>query len=159
MRALVKLRSFPAIALADQACLRISGRGVCGIAALPPVEVVTGIAAIHRTKALRLRPCFVQRADYRRMRVAAPFLHARQQHHVLEEALHERFVEQTHSIEREGRVIPFGIVHIESPGPAEQQVVVELFLQQPIAARVVDHLQQRSASKAVGCRNGHPLSA
>ena len=48
---------------------------------------------------------------------------------------------------REHAVVPDRIVHLQPPEPAQEQVVVELLHQQPLAADRVQHLQQQRAQQ------------
>jgi len=72
----------------------------------------------------------------------------------VEETLRDLVVEQTVSVERERRVVPYRIIDVQPDEPAEQQVVVELLHEQPLAANAVDHLQQRSPEQSFGRDRG-----
>lgn len=125
------------------------------VAARLPVEIpAIAAAAVLRPEALVRGPGFQQRAVHREVFVADQILHARHQHGVLKELPYDRRVEQAIPVEREGGVIPHGIVDVQAHEPAEQQVVVHL-LHQPALA--VDHLQQRSTKQALG-RNRWPAA-
>ena len=143
---------FLALALADQPGIRIGGgrvrlvaaRLAAKIVAIAPVLIVLGPEALVRSPRLQ------QRAVHREVLVADQITQPRQQHGVLEEVLGDRLVEQPLAVEGERRVIPHRVVDVQADEPAEQQVVVELLHQQPLAAHAVNHLQQRGAQDAFG---------
>jgi hypothetical protein len=60
-----------------------------------------------------------------------------------EKLLRQILVQQPVAILAEHRVIPHRVVDLQTDKPAEQQVVVELFHQQPLAAHRIKHLQQQ----------------
>ncbi len=95
-------------------------------------------------------PRLQQRAVHREVLIADQVAQPCQQHGVLEEMLGDRLVEQPLAVEGERRVVPHRVVDVQTGEPAEQQVVVELLHQQPLAAHAVDRLQQRGAQDALG---------
>ncbi len=59
------------------------------------------------------------------------------------ERLRQLLIQKPVAILAEYRVIPHRVVDLQSDEPAEQQVVVELLHQQPLAANRIEHLQQQ----------------
>jgi len=64
-------------------------------------------------------------------------------HHLGEERLDHRMLEQSVSVLREHRVVPHRIVHRQSDEPPEQHVVADLLHQHPPGAHRIEHLQQQ----------------
>ena len=67
--------------------------------------------------------------------------------HAIEERVRDVAGEQALAVLGEDGGIPDGIVHLEPDEPTEQQVIVELFHQQALAADRVQHLQQLGAQE------------
>jgi len=53
--------------------------------------------------------------------------------------------------------IPNGVVHVQPHEPTEQQVIVELFHQQPFAAHRVQRLQQQRSQQLLRPIDGRPV--
>jgi hypothetical protein len=66
---------------------------------------------------------------------------------------------QTLSLFGEHRRVPDRVVHRQPDEPAEEQVVVQLFHQQPLAADRVQDLEQLRASSFSGGITGRPVRA
>jgi hypothetical protein len=62
--------------------------------------------------------------------------------HGLEKGFGNVAIEQPLAVFREHGHIPNGVIHVQAHEPTEQQVIVELFHQQPFAAHRVQYLQQ-----------------
>jgi hypothetical protein len=75
--------------------------------------------------------------------------------HGLEECLRNVACRQTLPVPGEHRGIPYGIVHVESNKPTEQQVVNH----HAFAARGVEHLQQQRRNSFSGAMDGRPVLA
>src|ERR1017187_8193415 len=65
----------------------------------------------------------------------------------LEEGFSNIPIEQPLAVLGEHGHIPDGVVHVQAHEPAEQQVIVELFHQQPFAAHRVQRLQQQRSQQ------------
>ena len=77
---------------------------------------------------------------------------------MIEEAARHGLGQQPVAILGEDAVIPDGFVHVHPDKPAKQEVVIELFHQQPLAADRVEQLQQLRAEQALG-GNRRPADA
>jgi hypothetical protein len=73
--------------------------------------------------------------------------------HGLEESFGNVPIEQPLAVLGEHGHIPNGVVHVQAHEPAEQQVIVELFHQQPFAAHRVQRLQNRAFGNLMGPEN------
>ena len=67
-----------------------------------------------------------------------------------EEAAGDLLVEQAVPILREDRGAPDRLVHLHPDEPPEQQVVIQLLHQQPLAANRIEDLEQLGAQQALG---------
>jgi hypothetical protein len=65
----------------------------------------------------------------------------------LEEGFGNVPIEQALTVFREHGHIPDGVIHVQAHEPTEQQVIVELFHQQPFAAHRVQRLQQERSQQ------------
>ena len=90
---------------------------------------------------LHTRPRFQQRSIHREVFVREQTPLPRLLQYGLEEGLGNVPIEQARAVFGEHGHIPDGIVHVQAHEPAEQQVIVELFHQQPFAAHRVQRLQ------------------
>jgi hypothetical protein len=74
-----------------------------------------------------------------------------------EETLRHLGRQQAIAVLRDHRMVPHRIVHAETHEPAEQQVVIDLLDQLPLAPHREDHLQQHSPQHIFGRDGGPPL--
>ncbi len=110
------------------------------VAPLVPVKVARLIiTAVLFLKTFLAGPGFDQRAIHREVfiRHIPPRLFP----HALEKHSRHFLIQQPLAILAEHRVIPHRFVHFHAHEPAEQQVVVELLHQHPLAADRIKHLQ------------------
>jgi len=73
------------------------------------------------------------------------------------DAIHVGTCQQSFAILAEHRVVPHWFIHFQPHKPSEQQVIVHLLHQHPLAADRVEDLQQRRAEQPLG-RNRRPAS-
>jgi len=71
-------------------------------------------------------PGLQQRAIHREVLVAEQWFYFWSRHQLLQEALHDLFVEQPLTVFRKRGGVPDRIIRAQAHKPAEQQVVVEL---------------------------------
>ncbi len=119
---------------------------------LLPVKVHRRIAAALRRRfalsvlafeTLRARPRLQQRPVHREVLVTQQILLAQLRHHPLEKHTRHIAFQQTLAVLAEYRGHPHRLIHVQPHKPAEQQVVIKLLHQQPLAAHRVQHLQQQ----------------
>src|SRR5712692_5004806 len=129
------------------------------ISACPRKHSLVSIPGVVRRRRLRrpllleaLLPC--PRLDERavdgevlvRQQVSRPGL----RQHALEERLGDVALEQPLTVLGEHRGIPDRVVHVQSDEPAEQEVVVELLHQHPLAAHSVENLKEQRPQQLLG---------
>src|SRR5512133_3844410 len=107
-----------------------------------------------RPEALQARPRLDERAVHREVLVAHEAGAASRLHDLGEELRRHFMFEQSLPVPREGRVVEalLDAIHVEEP--AEQQVVVELLAEEPLAAHAVERHQQRRLQEPLGRDRG-----
>ncbi len=84
-----------------------------------------------------------QRPVHREVLVRQQLLRPRLRDHLLEKRFGDFSFQQPLPVLGEHRHVPHLVVHAQPHEPPEQQVVVQLLHQQPLAAHPVEHLQQQ----------------
>ena len=92
---------------------------------------------------LHAGPCLQQRSIHREVLVRQQVLFACLQKHRLEKGLSDVALQQPLPVLAEYGGDPDGFVHVQAHEPSEQQVILQLFHQQPFTANRVQHLQQQ----------------
>jgi hypothetical protein len=95
-------------------------------------------------------PGLQQGAVHREVLIAEQRLHVWSCHHLVEEALHELLIEQPLTVLGECCGMPDRIIGILIEKPAEEQVVLQLLQQKPLAADAVERLQERGQQQLLG---------
>ena len=128
-----------------------------GVIAPPlPVEVDRGIArvlgrvalrCVHAPKAFQAGPCFQLRPIHGEVFVREQPGRPGVGLDRIKERGGDIARQQPVAILGKRRGMPDRVIHIQPDEPPEQQVVVELFHEQPLAPHRVEHLQQQSAQQ------------
>ena len=127
-----------------------------GIAPPLPVEVDRGIArvlgrvalrCVHAPKAFQAGPCFQLRPIHGEVFVREQPGRPGVGLDRIKERGGDIARQQPVAILGKRRGMPDRVIHIQPDEPPEQQVVVELFHEQPLAPHRVEHLQQQSAQQ------------
>ena len=107
--------------------------------------------SINGPKALVRCPGLQQRPIHGKMFVAQQFSGSRFSQHALKESFRNIPFQQSLPVLGERAGIPHFIVHTQSHEPPEQQVVIQLFHQQPLTSHRIQHLQQQRPQQLLGC--------
>ena len=108
------------------------------------------LPALLRLEALVARPGLHQRAVHGEVFPGEEPQRLRLLQNPLKEPGVDLSRQQPIPILREHRRVPDGVVHAQAHEPTEQEVVVELFHQLPLAPDRVEHLQQQRPEKLLG---------
>jgi hypothetical protein len=151
--------------LGHESRIRIRRRLVRVVASLLPVEVHGRIAGIIRgnlsvrsvltLEALQARPGLYQRPVHREMLVGGQTTLPSLGQHLLKKQDGDVAPQQTVPVLGEHRRIPDVVVHRQADKPTEEQVVVQLLHQHPLATNGVQDLQEQCSKQPLG-RNRRP---
>src|SRR6266508_520084 len=151
---------FLALALAQQAGLRIRGALVRRVGALLTVEVHRRVARIiigrlgwlpiTRLEALEAGCRLDQSTVHGEMLIRQQSLRMGLAQDLVEQLLADRVLEEPLSVLREGGGVEAGLHHLHVQEPAEQKVVVEFLTEGPLAPHGVERDQQRGLQQSFG---------
>src|SRR6201981_3037725 len=155
---------FLALTLACQQRLRVGSRLMRRIGPLLAMEVHSRITRIIRSRArlltlaleaLKRSPGLDQRTVDREVVVREQSPRLRLRHYLPEEVSGDLVFQQTVAVGRKARMVKARLVPLQIQKPAEQQIVVELFAEHPLAANRIQRHQQRGLEQTLG-RNRRP---
>ena len=142
--------------LARQLRIRIGLRLMGIVGSLLAMEIHTRVTRIIgrcgrllflRLKALQARPSLHQRAIHRKVFVGNQTRFPRSLYHLRQELLGHRPLQQAVAVLGKRGGIPNNLIQVQAHKPAEQNAIVDLLHQQPLAPHRIEHLQQLRPQK------------
>src|SRR5438132_1219482 len=159
---------FLALTLACQQRLRIGGRLMSRVGTMLAVKVHGRVTRIIRRRArflilaleaLQRGPGFDQRPINGKVLVREQSERVRLRDSLPEELASNFSLQQALAVSTEARMIEARLVQLHVQKPAEQQIVVELLTEQPLAANRIQRHQQRSFEQTLGRNRRTPQHA